>query len=102
MHVFENCWKKGVLCIYVYVVAEKRSSEHTPPGWSGLLASGLLPSIEGKRHCLSCQASEFQLHFLPMTSCVALGKCLIFLDLICKVKGLYYLILEAFSDLKIL
>lgn len=61
MCVFENYWKKGVLSIYVYVAAEKMTSGQ--PSRSCPLASGRLPSIEWKRHCLSSQAPEFQLRF---------------------------------------
>ena len=65
MYVFENYWKKGALSIYGYVVAEKMTYEHTLPARSCLLASGLLPSTEWKRHSLSSQAPGFQLYFCP-------------------------------------
>ena len=60
MCVFDNYWKKGVLSICV--IARKMAGELSPPVWPCLLASGLLPSIEGKRHCFSSQPPGFQLN----------------------------------------
>lgn len=60
MCVFDNYWKKGVLSICVF--AKKMAGELSLPVWSCLLASGLLPSIEGKWHCFSSQAPGFQLN----------------------------------------
>lgn len=101
MCIFERYWKKSILCIYVYVFAEKISSEHTPT-WLVLSVGQWTPALYRMEKALpQLSGSWISAVLVPMTGCVALGKCLSSLDLICKVKSLDHLILEALLSLKI-
>lgn len=69
------------------MVVEKVAGEHAPP-FLVLSVGQWTPALYRMETALPQQSrSWISAELLPVTSCVALGKCLLSPDLICKVKG---------------